>query len=154
MKKIVIALIAATTLSMSVSAHASQSAGNEQKIDMDASCVQSNAIETMTEKAFSENDDITVQIAETEQMDAHKPGEYDDKYYADYEGWCKGYERRVELFLGIITNELDPERKTAINPKRIEPWWDEWIAEMLAEGLIEQSWYDDMIAKGYIIEVD
>ncbi len=155
MKRITIALMAVITLSMSVSAHASQSTENEQKANMGASGVPSDVVETTIENAFPENDDITVQIAEIEQTDAHKPGKYDDKYYADYKGWCENYEYFVKSYLGEIVNPADPSgKRCGIKPERTEPWWDEWIAEMLSEGLIEQAWYDEMVAKGYIIEVD
>jgi len=84
--------------------------------------------------------------------------ESDDRYHRDWTKWQEDYEKEIELYLGIRTNHKrvpNPSTgKIGIQPERTEPWWDEWIEEMLSEGLIDQAWYDEMIEKGYIIEVD
>ena len=155
MKKAIIVLIAATMLCMSISAQATQSSQISKTSSTSEISAASND-STVPSKSESTVDVIAIhQTVETEQKNAHKPGEYDDKYYANYDLWCENYEYFTKTYLGEIINPADPSgRRKGINPERTEPWWDEWIAEMLAEGLIEQSWYDDMIEKGYIIEVD
>ncbi len=155
MKKIIISLITATMLCMSISAQATQPS-QTSKTSSTSEISAASGDGTVSSESESVVDVIAIhQTVETEQKNAHKPGEYDDKYHADYKGWCEKYEYFVESYLGITINPSDPDgTRRGINPKRTEPWWDEWIAEMLAEGLIEQSWYDEMVEKGYIIEVD
>ncbi len=158
MKKLSLLLIAIAMLSMSICANAVEN--NEISVVSETSSISVcepvlEDVSSVFEGSVEQGNNVECSgpiVLGSNQMNAN--GNYDDKYYANYSYWCERYERLVELYLGITENPLDPERKTAINPKRTEPWWDEWIAEMLSEGLIEQSWYDEMIAKGYIIEVD
>ena len=156
MKKITVALIALMMLTMTICANANEASSESMFLETSSSVKNVPSQETVLESSTEEFSEITSDIAavpvlgSTEQKDA--PGEYDDKYHKNWKQWQSNYEEWVEYYLGIRDNPLNDTY--GVHPERTEPWWDEWIAEMLSEGLIEQSWYDEMIAKGYIIEVD
>ncbi len=146
MKKITLIALILAMLSMGVCAHASE--GDISVVSETSSMVK---IEVAKEVVAERETTVEPELETVDKKNA--PGVYDDKYYYDWEKWQNNYEYEVECWLGIKTNPL-VEGKYGINPKRTEPWWDEWIEEMLSEGLIDQAWYDEMIEKGYIIEVD
>ncbi len=143
-KRITVFVIALLMLAMTIYANA-EGTSNKSVFSETGSFVetipsQNIAFENDAEESFEDVSDISVAPVLGSAEPKNAPGEYDSKYFYDWIAWQKNFESYIE--------------NNKIKPERTEPWWDEWIAEMLSEGLIEQSWYDEMIAKGYIIEVD
>ncbi len=157
MKKLSLIIVALLMLAMTICANAVESSEQielpetSSTVESEPVIDNSSVLEELEEQGSDVETSGPVVLGSVEPMLLN--GNYDDKYHYDWDRWQKNYEYEVECWLGIKTNPL-VEGQYGINPRRTEPWWDEWITEMLSERLIEQSWYDDMIAKGYIIEVD